>query len=227
MEEVALAAEPRPSKGSASARRLRAAGKIPAVLYGHGVTPQPLAVDRRALRHALSREGGLNALLSLDVDGARHLAMARQIQRHPVAGSVQHVDFVVVRHDEVVEADVPVHLLGEAQEVSRSDGLVEQHLFSLTVSCRPGDIPANIEVDISGLTVGDTIRVGDLRLPPDVATPADPEEPVVVGLPSPVGAEMEAVEAAEEAEKSEEGAAAAEAAGEAGAGEAGGSAGEG
>ena len=195
MEEVALAADAGRPTGSAAARRLRASGKVPAVLYGHGIEPQPLAVDGRDLRHALNGEAGLNALLNLQVDGQSHLALARQLQRDPVRGTVAHVDFVIVRRDEIVSAEVPVHLVGEAEQVHRADGLVEQQLFSLTVHAIPADIPAAIEADISGLAIGDAIRVGDLRLPPGVTTDIDPEEPVVAGQASRVAAEIEAVEA--------------------------------
>src|SRR5215210_5488108 len=197
MEEVALAAETGRPTGSAAARRLRAAGKIPAVLYGHGIDPQPLAVDGRQLRLALNQEAGLNALLTLEVGGQSHLAMARQLQRDPVRGTVDHVDFVIVRRDEVVSAEVPVHLVGEALAVHRADGLVEQQVFSLTVHATPGNIPTSIEVDISGLTIGDAIRVGDLALPAGVNTDVDPEEPVVAGQASRVAADIEEAEAAE------------------------------
>lgn len=227
MEEVALAAEAGRPTGSAAARRLRAAGKIPAVLYGHGVEPQVLAVDGRQLRLALNQEAGLNALLNLDVGGESHLAMARQLQRDPVRGTVDHVDFVIVRRDEVVSAEVPVHLVGEAAAVNRADGLVEQQLFALTVQATPASIPSAIEVDISELAIGEAIRVGDLRLPQGVSTELDSEEPVVAGQASRVAAEIEAVEAeaAEAVEAAEEAAptAAAEAeGGEAGGAEAGG-----
>ena len=200
MEEVALAAEAGRKTGSAAARRLRAAGKVPAVLYGHGIDPLALAVDGRELRHALGQEAGLNALLSLDVDGSRHLAMARQLQRDPVRGTVEHVDFVIVRRDEVVSADVAIHLVGDAEQVHRADGLVEQQLFALTVNATPGTIPTGIEVDISGLAIGETIRVGDIKLPAGVTTDVDPDEPVVAGQASRVAAEIEAVEAEAAAE---------------------------
>ncbi|MGI9023051.1 MAG: 50S ribosomal protein L25 [Acidimicrobiales bacterium] len=200
MEEVVLTAEAGRTTGSATARRLRGAGKIPAVLYGHGVDPQALAVEGRALRLALNTDAGLNALISLDVSGDRHLAMARQLQRDPVRGTVAHVDFVIVRRDEVVTVEVPVHLEGEASLVHREDGLVEQQLFSLTVNSTPSSIPTHIEVDISGLGIGDAIRVGDLTLPPGVTTDLDPEEPVVAGQASRVSAKVEAEEAEAEAE---------------------------
>ena len=205
MAEVQLAAEARRTTGSSESRRLRAAGKIPAVLYGHGVTPQSLVVDARELRGALSQEAGLNALLSLRVDSSQHLAMARQLQRHPVRGSVEHVDFVIVRRDEIVSVEVPVRLVGEADEVRKADGMIEQQLFALTVHAKPLDLPPHIDVDVSELAVGDAIRVGDLKLPKGVTTEVDAEEPIVVAQASAISAEVEAEEeaAAEEAAAAE------------------------
>jgi large subunit ribosomal protein L25 len=199
MPEVLLAAQPRHGKGSAESRRLRAAGKVPAVLYGHGIEPQSLVVEARELRSALSQESGLNTLLSLDVGGSRHLAMARQLQRDPLRGTVSHVDFQVVRRDEVVAAEVPVQLIGEADEVSKQDGMVEQQLFALLVHATPGNIPPHLDVDISGLRVGDVIRVADIKLPSGVTTELEPEEPVVLATASTVAAEMAEIEEAEEA----------------------------
>ena len=197
MEEVSLVADVGRVKGSSEARRLRAAGRVPAVLYGHGIEPLTLTVNSRQLRAALTSESGLNALISLDVDGTRHLAMARQLQRHPVRRSIDHVDFVIVRRDEVVSVEVPIHLVGEAEAVNRADGLVEQQLFSLVVQATPGNIPNAIEVDISGLSIGEAIRVGDLTLPPGATTDVDPEDTVVAGQGSTTAAEVE--EEAEEA----------------------------
>ena len=200
MDEVSLVADVGRVKGSAEARRLRLAGKVPGVLYGHGIEPLSLAVGSRDLRAALTSDSGLNALISLDVGGERHLAMARQLQRHPVRRTIDHVDFVIVRRDEIVTAEVPVHLVGEAEEVERADGLVEQQLFALEVHAKPADIPNAINVDISGLGLGEAIRVGDLTLPAGVTTELDPEEPVVMGQASRVSAEVEEEEAAAEAE---------------------------
>ncbi len=194
-----MAAEARHGKGSAASRRLRAAGKVPAVLYGHGIEPQSLAVEARALRAALNQETGLNTLLSLDVGGSRHLAMARQLQRDTVRGTVSHVDFVVVRRDEVVLAEVPIQLVGDADEVTKHDGVIEQQLFSLVVHATPGNIPPHLDVDITSLQVGDVVRVSDIKLPSGVTTDLDPEEPVVLATASTVALEMAAEEAAEAA----------------------------
>lgn len=180
MAEITLQAETGRPSGTSASKRLRREGKIPAVLYGHGIDPLSIAVDGRELRHALTGDAGTNALLSLAVDGTNHLAMAKVLQRDPVRGTVNHVDFLIVRRDEVVTADVPIHIVGEAKAVLSEGGLVENPLTQLTVHATPARIPNAIEVDVSNLTVGDTIRVGDLKLPSSVTTEIDPDEPVVV-----------------------------------------------
>jgi large subunit ribosomal protein L25 len=204
MDEVSLVADVGRVKGSSEARRLRLAGKVPGVLYGHGIDPIDVAVGSRELRTALTSDSGLNALISLDVDGTKHLAMARQLQRHPVRRSIDHVDFVVVRRDEVVSVEVPIHLVGEALEVERADGLVEQSLHSLVIHAKPGDIPNAIEVDITDLAIGEAIRVSDLKLPAGATTDVDPEETVVAGQSTRMGAETDAEEEAAAASGGEE-----------------------
>ena len=215
MPEITIVAETGRSPGSRSTGRLRREGKVPGVIYGHGIDPIPVAVDGRELRAALSTDAGVNALLSMSVDGASHLTMARVIQRHPVRHTVTHVDFQVVRRDEVMSVDVQVNLVGDADAVHRDDGVVAQELYSLTVKATPDRIPHAIEVDISGLEVGSTIRVQDLSLPAGVTTDVDPEAAVVVGQPPQAAAEIAAVEE-EAAEAAAEGEAQAPAAAEAG-----------
>ena len=227
MAEITLTAETGRALGSRPAGRLRAAGKIPAVVYGHGIEPIPIAVDARELRHALNTPAGVNALLALKVDGADHLTMARALQRHPVRHTVVHVDFQVVRRDEVVTADVPVVMVGDARLVHQADGVVSQELFTLAVQATPGNIPESVEVDISGLDVGDTIRVGDVKLPPRVATEVDPEEPVVVAQGAQVTEADLMTEAEAEAAREAAEARAAEPEAEGAAGEGGAAAGEG
>lgn len=191
MAEITLVAEPGRTTGSPASRRLRAEGRIPAVVYGHGVEPTSVSVNGRDLRHALSGESGLNQLLSLKIGGQSHLALARELQRHPVRNTVIHVDFQVVSRDQVVSSDVPILLTGEAKEVEMAKGIVEHVLTSLTVQSRPGSIPDSIDIDISSMSVGDTIRVSDITLPSGVTTETDPEEAVVIA----------ATTAAEEAEE--------------------------
>lgn len=191
MAEITLVADTGRVTGSPPSRRMRAHGRIPAVVYGHGIEPASVSVDGRDLRHALSGEAGLNQLLALSVDGHSHLALARELQRHPVRNTVMHVDFQVVSRDQVISSEVPIVLVGEARAVEQDKGLVEQVLTFLTVQSVPASIPNSIEVDISGLSVGDSVRVGDLPLPEGVTTETDPEETVVVAAAS-AAAEAEA-----------------------------------
>jgi large subunit ribosomal protein L25 len=209
MEEVTLTAEVGRPTGSRPSRRLRTAGKVPAVLYGHGTDPMALSVDSRELRNALTGDAGLNALITVRVDSESHLAMARHLQRHPVKGTVDHVDFVIVRRDEIVTAEVPITLVGEATELNQNDGIIEQQLFSLTIQAKPMDIPSGLEADISGLVIGEAVRVGDLKLPSGVETEVDPDDAVVVGQP-PTAEELPEPVEGEEVPEGEEGAPAAE-----------------
>ncbi|MGI8982928.1 MAG: 50S ribosomal protein L25 [Acidimicrobiales bacterium] len=215
MDEVSLVADVGRVKGSSESRRLRRAGKVPGVLYGHGIDPIDVAVGSRELRAALTSASGLNALISIDVGGTNHLAMARQLQRHPTRRTIDHVDFVIVRRDEIISAEVPVHLAGEADKVEKADGMVEHTMFSLMVHATPGDIPSSIEVDISDLAIGDVIRVGDLKLPPGVTTDVDPDDPIVAGATTRMAAEPEGEDAEPTAGADAGGEAAAEGAGEA------------
>ena len=208
MPEVKIVAETGRKTGSRASGRLRHEGRVPGVIYGHGISPISVAVDARELRHALSTDAGLNALLSLEVDGTSHLTMARVLQRHPVRHTLVHVDFQIVRRDEVMSVEVPLHLVGEAEAVHRDDGVVDQQLHSLTVKATPDRIPHAVEVDISALEVGSTIRVGDVRLPAGVSTEVDPDAPVVVGQPPQAAAEAEAIEAEAAEAAAAEGAAA-------------------
>jgi large subunit ribosomal protein L25 len=200
MAEITLVAHPGRATGSSESRRLRAAGRIPAVVYGHGIDATAVSVDGRDLRRALSGDSGLNQLLQLRVGEQNHLAMARMLQRHPVRHTVVHVDFQVVRRDEIISAEVPITLIGEAKAVEQEKGLIEQPLISLTINATPGAIPNAIEIDISGLGVGDAVRVGDLPLPEGVTTDLDPEEAVVIAAAGAVAAAEAEPEAAEGAE---------------------------
>ncbi len=218
MAEIQLVAEPGRAEGSRASRRLRHAGRIPAVVYGHGIDPISVSVDAREVRAALNGEAGTRALLQLQIGSEHHLAVARQLQRHPVRHTVTHIDFQVVSRDEVIGAEVPITLVGEAVAVHRGDGTVAQDLMSLAVKARPADLPPHIEVDVSELEIGSTIRVGDLSLPDGVETDVDPEQAIAVGQPPRVVIPEEA-EATKAEEGAEPAAGEAEAAGGEGAGE--------
>ncbi len=184
-------------------RRLRREGKIPGVIYGHGTDPLPVAIVARELRIALNSEAGANQLLSLDTGTDTYLALAREMQRHPVAQTVTHVDFIIVRRDEVITADVPIVLIGEALEVHHGDGLVDQQMFTLAINALPTAIPSAIEADITDLIIGGQVRVSDLVLPSGVTTDIDPETAVAIGQPPRVVTEEETGEGEEGAEDAE------------------------
>jgi large subunit ribosomal protein L25 len=203
MPEITLAAETGRPTGKRPARRLRAEGKVPAVLYGHGMAPISLAVDRRELRHALTGAAGVNAVVQLEVDGTTHATVVKELQRDPVRRMVTHVDFIVVRMDEKITVDVPVVLEGEAKQVQSEGGVIELALPTLAVVTTPRDIPPHITVDVSGLAIGDVVRVGDVALPAGVTAAVDADTPVVVAAgmaPEEVTPEGEEGEEAEGAE---------------------------
>jgi len=204
MADITLVAEQRPEKGSRPSGRLRRAGKVPAVVYGLGIDTLMITVPARDLGHILAGESGANTLISLQVDGDDVLTLARQIQRHPTRGELMHVDFIRIRRDVAVSAEIPVHLVGEATGV-RDGGLMEQLIFNLTIEAMPGNIPVSLEVDVSALAIGDQIHVRDVPLGEGVATQVE-DDTVVAQVAAPrVATEDEEGEAVE-GEEGEEGA---------------------
>ncbi|MDZ7732039.1 MAG: 50S ribosomal protein L25 [Acidimicrobiia bacterium] len=179
--DVTLTVETGRTLGTRPARRLRAEGKIPGVVYGLGRDPVSVTVPWSALRQALTTEAGLNALIDLRVDGQRDLTLVKEIQRDPVRREVTHVDFIRVDPEAEIEVDVPVVLTGEAEELDLEGGLVDHILYELTIRAKPGSIPDELEADITGLTLADPVVVGDIPLPAGVATDVDPEDPVAAG----------------------------------------------
>ena len=151
------------------------------MVYGLGGEPVSITVEWRPLRTALTTDAGLNVLIDLEVDGTTDLTIIKDMQRHPIRGDVIHVDFLRVSADATIVVDVPILLEGEAKQVTDENGTVDQVLFALAVSAKPSDIPNELTVDISELTIGDTIRVENLTLPAGVTTDVDAEEAVVSG----------------------------------------------
>jgi large subunit ribosomal protein L25 len=209
MAEITLPAHTGRPTGSRPSNRLRAEGKVPATVYGLGGDSVTVSVEWRDLRHALTTEAGMNALINLQVDDhAAELTIVKELQRHPIKRSVLHIDFLRVSRDVAIEVEVPIVLVGEAEQVTRDGGTVDQALFHLTISAKPGSIPNELTVDISGLTIGDAVRVGDIALPEGVETEVDAEEPVVIGS-APQAEEVVEVPEGEEVEEGAEGEAAA------------------
>jgi len=172
-----LTAETGRTIGTRSTGRLRSEGKIPGVLYGKGVEATAIAVDARAFRAAMHGEMGQNVALTVVVDGTEHLALARELQRDTVRGTVTHIDFLVVDRNVMVSADVPIVLIGEHE--LGDDVMVALELTTLAISAKPESIPASIEIDQTDFVVGTQVLVKDLPLPEGVETSLDPEETVV------------------------------------------------
>lgn len=195
MSEVRIPAEPRTEFGKGGARRTRRAGKIPAVLYGHGTPPRHLALPAREFGHAI-KGGGANTLLTLQIDGGTELALPKAIQRNPIRGDFEHVDLLLVRRGEKVTVEVPVILTGEADR----DGLVDQQLMTLTVEAEATHIPDHFEISIEGLQVGDNLTAGAVPLPSGTTLIGEAEQVVVAVLAAPTAAQLDAEMAGAEAE---------------------------
>jgi large subunit ribosomal protein L25 len=222
MAEITLKARTGRTQGSAASRRLRAEGKVPAVVYGAGVDPTAITIDWRELRVALTTDKGLNAVIELDVEGESHPTIVKDMQRHPVRRDVIHVDFLVVERNKPVVAEVPILLEGEPEKVLQQRGVVAQELHMLTVHAKPADIPGHLSLDITGLEIGQTLTVAELTLPRGVTTDVDMEQAIVSAQ---VTRAVEAETA--EGEEAEGEAAEGEEAGEGGDDEASGDSGEG
>jgi large subunit ribosomal protein L25 len=181
MDEIVLTASTDRATGTRTSRRIRRDGWVPGVLYGLGAESVAVAVDWLDLRRALTTEAGVNAIIQLEVEGERHMSIIKDLQRHPVRRDVLHIDFLRIDPTRDVTVDVPIVMVGEARELIAADGMVDQNLFTLSVNAPPDRIPTELEVDISDLAVGDSVRVGDLALPVGVSTDVDPEDAVAVG----------------------------------------------
>ncbi|HEX5349436.1 MAG TPA: 50S ribosomal protein L25/general stress protein Ctc [Pseudonocardiaceae bacterium] len=193
MSEVRLAAEPRTEFGKGAARRTRRAGKIPAVLYGHGSDPQHVALP--ALEFArVVREQGSNAILSLDLDGRPQLALTKTVTVHPLRRYIEHVDLLIIRRGEKVVVDVYLVVTGNAVP----DTLVTQELVSLQVEADAMSIPEEIEVSVEGAAIGTRVLAGDVPLPPGVELRTDPEYLVVNIVAAPTTADLDTETTGEE-----------------------------
>lgn len=179
---VSLNVKSRADKGSAAARRLRAADHIPGVIYGHGMTPVSVTVERRDLRVALSGAAGVNTILNLDVDGKSYPAIVKELQRHPVRRTVSHVDFLQIDMSEEIVVSIPVHLTGTAKAVISEGGLVDPAVDTIDVRCTPANVPNEILIDVTNMQPHDVIRLSDLTLPSGVIAVGDADMPVVTVL---------------------------------------------
>ena len=205
MASTVLVANTGRPTGSSAARRMRNDDVIPAVLYGHGMTPLSVAVGRRDLRLALSGAAGTNTVLDLTVDGTVYPAIVKDMQRHPVRRNVTHVDFIQVNLDEQITVSVPLRLEGEAVAVAQGGGLVDPAVDSIEVSTTPRSIPDEFVVDVTAMQMDTVIRLSDIPMPAGVTATGDPDSPVVTVLTMRAEvAEIEAADAEVAGEQAEE-----------------------
>ena len=195
MSEVRLSAETRTEFGKGGARRTRRAGKVPAVIYGHGADPRHVSLVAHDFATAI-RKGGTNVLLTLDAEDGEQLAIPKSIQRHPIKGYFEHIDLLAVRRGEKVTVDVPIEISGEVAP----GGLLNQELTSVSVEAEATNIPTGFGVSIEGLEIGGQITAGDITLPEGSSLITDPEALVLVIAEAPTAEELDAevAEAAEE-----------------------------
>lgn len=175
-ERVTLQVVQREGRGSADARRLRRQGLIPGVLYGRGKTPHAISIPERDLRRALTGDGGLHAILDVVLDGQKttHASILKDYQQDVLTGRLAHVDLQEVRLDQPIEAQVVIELVGEAKGVTEG-GVLSQVVREITVEALPLEVPERIELDVSGMEMGDTLRLADLPAQEGVAYLDDPE----------------------------------------------------
>ena len=202
MSEVKISAEPRTEFGKGGARRTRRAGKVPAVLYGHGEKPQHIALPAREFAAAI-RHGGLNQVFTIDIVGGSGttLALPKAIQRDPIKDTYEHVDLIIVRRGEKVQVDVPVTLVGEAAR----NTLVVNESNTLAVTAEAMHLPSSFEVSIEGLEAGARVTAGDVPLPAGSELAVEPDFLIAMVTQAQTAEQLEgdSAEAGETAEATE------------------------
>jgi large subunit ribosomal protein L25 len=187
VSEVKISAEPRTEFGKGGARRTRRAGKVPAVLYGHGEQPKHISLPAREFAAAI-RHGGINQVFAIEIsDGTEALALPKAIQRDPIKDTLEHVDLLIVRRGEQVTVEVPVHLVGEAAR----ETLVMQEQQTLTITAEALHLPEFLEASIDGLPAGSRVTAADVVLPRGSQLAADSEQIVALVTAAPTAEEME------------------------------------
>jgi large subunit ribosomal protein L25 len=179
-EEIVLSAKGRAERGKNAARRLRREGMVPAVIYGGKGENLAVAVDPKALHKVLRSEAGRNAILKLDIAGhGAANAILKSWQVDPIRESFLHADFYRIAMDVAIRVTVPIHVVGEARGVKVDGGILELVVRAIEVECLPGDIPGQIDVEVSDLAINQSLRVSDLQIPPKVKVLVSPDQVVV------------------------------------------------
>jgi large subunit ribosomal protein L25 len=185
-ERIRLEVDERDSRGTRASRRLRRQGLVPCVFYGRGKLPHPICVPERELRRALTGAGGLHAILDVVLNGqtSSRPAVLKDYQQDPLKGRVTHIDLQEVRLDEPIQTQVSVHLIGEPAGVTEG-GVLSQVQREINLEALPMEIPEHLELDVTGMGIGDTLRLADLPPTPGVTSLDDPEETVLATVTLP------------------------------------------
>lgn len=197
-----LSVEPRAALGRTHSRRLRKAGKVPAILYGGGEAPESMVLDHNTLSHQMNREAFFTSILTLKIGTKSQQVVVKDVQRHPVKPLIMHLDFQRIREDEEITLSVRIHFLNEADAkgVKEQGGVVDHLLSEVEVQCLPRYLPEYLEIDVTALELNQIYHLSDIKLPEGVSLVAlkhGHDEPVVAVNP-PRQEEVDApVEAAE------------------------------
>jgi large subunit ribosomal protein L25 len=162
---VQLNAEPRSTQGKGAARAMRRGGKVPAVIYGRGREPSPLAINGVELGRLLERIVPASTIVELTVDGTTVKTLIREVQRHPVRPGIVHVDFYEIRAGEKIRLEVPIHCTGIPEGVRNQGGTLDQVIRTVEIEVLPADIPEHVELDVTALTIGKSLHISDLSIP--------------------------------------------------------------
>jgi len=223
-QAVAIKAQKRTTRGKGAARQLRAAGRVPAVIYGHGREPEALSLGASELERALIGIAAESTIIDLDVEGAPVKTLIREIQRHPYKPAILHVDFYEVHAGEKITVSVPIRIVGVPDGVRNQGGILDQVLREVEIEVLPSDIPERVDLDVTDLRIGDSRHIADLVIPnaeileeadtticvvvaprveeePVVAAEAEVAEPELIRKLKPEGEEGEEAEAEGEEEE--------------------------
>jgi large subunit ribosomal protein L25 len=180
MATASLSAKARSDRGKGVARKLRAAGEVPGVIYGHGREPQSLTVNAREFGRLAERVRITSTVIELALEGKTARTLIRELQRDPIKRTVIHIDFQELVAGEKVTVSVPLRFVGTPEGVKTGGGILEETMHSVEVSCDPANIPDHIDVDVSALTIGHSLHIGDLKLPEGVEVTDDAEQTIAV-----------------------------------------------
>ena len=195
-QKTNLKAAPRARTGSGLLKQMRREGWLPSVIYGRGTDNKNLKVDAKTFAEVIAHSSSENIVVNLEIEGeGTRLAFLQAIQHDPLTGAALHADFLAIDNKTEITAHIPAHLVGEAPGV-KTGGVVEQYIHALEITCLPDQLPETIDIDISGLQLGESLHVGDVKYPAGVR-PTQPAEVVIIHIGRAGGGSIETETAAQ------------------------------